>query len=99
MNTGQSLLSGKRNSSPAFIPDLIFNMVRGCRDVSSPADDKIKQRTFASQESANSDKSLLLLHAETITRRSNEKLVEQNTRDSMNWRSNGKIFLNIYIYS
>lgn len=97
MNIGQSLLSRKRNSSPAFIPDLIFNMVCGCGGVSSLADDKVKQRICAKQANVDSDKTPLLLHAELVTRREMEQQnVKPNTKDGMNWRSNRKIVFNIY---
>lgn len=69
MNIGQSLLSRKRNSSPAFIPDLLFNMACGCI---SPADDKIKQRIFASQENVYSADPPLNLCAESVTGRAVE---------------------------
>lgn len=63
----------------------------------SLANDKIKQRIFASQENKDLVKPLLLLHSELVTRRAMEQQnVKQNTKGSMNWRSNGKIFSNIY---
>lgn len=65
--------------------------------MSSLTDDKIKQRIFASQGNLDADKSSLLLHTKSVTRRAVEQQnVKQNTKDGMNWRSNGKIFLNIY---
>jgi len=63
----------------------------------SLADDKIKQRIFASQENVDSAKLPLLLCAESVTRRAVEQQNgKQNTKQSLNWRSSGKVFLNIY---
>lgn len=93
MNIGQNLLYRKRNSSPAFIPDLLFNTVCGCILL---ADDKIKQRIFESQENVYSADFPLILGAERVTGRAVEpQNVKRNTKDSMNWSNNGKIFLNI----
>lgn len=69
MNIGQSLLSRKRNSISAFIPGLVFNKVWGCVSL---ADDKRKQRIFASWDTVDSAEPLLVLHAESVTRRAVE---------------------------